>query len=164
MFSSPSVPQCEPEIFMYPNEVPSLAHTFVLSPHFPWAAHPADTLPPHYTQLYSWPMRAQASPCTANFTYNLLLSWRWNQHPKFWAGSNLSLFIRCLRKSYMLKQATLPFLSHMHYDFSPGLPFSECEHNSGLNQRLHHDIQYVIYTLLCSRVSFHIKQFALFKV
>lgn len=64
----------------------------------------------------------------------------------------------------MLKQVTLPPLSHMHYDFSSGLTFSEREHDAGLNQSLHHDMGHVIYTFLRFRVSFHFKQFALFKV
>lgn len=81
--------------------------------------HPA----PPITQLYSWPMRAQASPCTADLTQSLLLSWRWDQHPKFWAGSNLSLLSGACRSHISSSRSPSPPCHSCTMIFPLGCPF-----------------------------------------
>lgn len=143
---------------IYLNELPALGHKFALI---------VSTLPLRSTSCWHPVPITHSTHESSGFTLHFwphpefLFSLRWDHHPKFWAGSNLSLVLAVI---IYAQAGTLLSLSHLHYDFSAGLPFSESEHDSGLNQSLHRDNAHVIYTLLCFRVSFPFKQFALLQV
>lgn len=110
MLSLPSVPQREPETFLYSNEVPALAHTFALIVSMLLLRSTScwNHAPPVTYSFIPDPRKAQASPCTADFTQSLLLSWRGDQHPTFWAGSNLSLLSGACRNPICSRRSLSP--------------------------------------------------------
>lgn len=165
MLSLPSVPQRDPETFLYSNEVPALAHTCALI---------VSMLPLRSTSCWN-----HAPPVTYSFIPDpgeLRLHPAWLTSPRvcFWVEGEISTLHSEQEAIYPFYQVLAEILyaqgGHCPLPVAPaliffsGLHFSECEHDLGLNQSLHHDMGHAIYTVLCSRVSFHFKQFALFQV
>lgn len=92
-------------------------------PWFSWAACPADPLSP---LLHSFiPNLRALMLCPAFLTSQSVCFWievmRVRSLPWITSKRQSVPLIRCLQKSYMLKQVTLPSLPHLRYEFSSGL-------------------------------------------
>ena len=111
MLSLPSVPQCGPETFIYSDEVPALAHLFVLivsvfhsssMPSWPLVTAIAHSFIPNLQALMLHPAWLTSHRVCFRIEVMRVRSLPWIMSKR----QSIPL-IRCLQKSYMLKQVTL---------------------------------------------------------
>lgn len=121
MLSLPSVPQCGPEKFIYSNQVSAVAHLFALivsmlqlssMPCWPLVPTIAHSFIPNL-----WALMLHPAWLTSRRVCFWIEVMRVRSLPWIMSKRHSIPLIRCLQKSYMLKQVTLPSLPHLDYVF-----------------------------------------------